>query len=93
MKKASAALKAARGSTQAATVSPRPRRRPHSSSYYTLAGRLLHQFGRQQRVLRTAGLPRFGNEQTYFLVRSPPLGIQLAVVAEGHLRDGGGGGR
>lgn len=37
-------------------------------------------------MLGGAGLPRFGNEQTYFLIGSSPLRIQLAVVAEGHLR-------
>lgn len=60
--------------------------RQHSSSYYTLAGRLLHQFGGQQGMLGGAGLPRFGNEQTYFLIGSSPLRVQLAVVAEGYLR-------
>lgn len=37
-------------------------------------------------MLGGAGLPRFGDEQTHFLIGSPPLGVQLAVVAEGDLR-------
>lgn len=37
-------------------------------------------------MLGGAGLPRFGNEQAYFLIGSSPLRIQLAVVAEGYLR-------
>lgn len=42
-------------------------------------------------MLGRVGLPRFGNEQTYSLIRSSPLGIQLAVVAEGYLRRREGG--
>lgn len=54
-------------------------------SYYTLIGRLLHQFGRQQGMLGRVGLLGFRNEQTYFLICSSPLGVQLTVVAERYL--------
>lgn len=39
-------------------------------------------------MLGGAGLPLFREEQAHFLVGSSPLGVQLAVVAEGHLREG-----
>lgn len=51
-------------------------------SYYALAGRLFHQFIREQGMLGRVRLLGFGNEQTYFLVCSPPLRVQLTVVAE-----------
>lgn len=54
-------------------------------SYYTLVGRLLHQFGRQQGMLGRVGILGFRNEQTYFLICSSPLGVQLTVVAERYL--------
>lgn len=58
---------------------------PHLVSYYTLIGRLLHQFGRQQGMLGRVRPPGFRNEQTYFLICSSPLRVQLTVVAERYL--------
>lgn len=55
-------------------------------SYYTFIGRLLHQFSREQRMLGWVGLLGFRNEQTHFLICSPPLRVQLTVVAERHLQ-------
>lgn len=54
----------------------------HLISYYTLIGGLLHQFGREQGMLRRVRLLGFRNEQTYFLICSSPLRVQLTVVAE-----------
>lgn len=59
--------------------------RPHLVSYYTLTGRLLHQFGRQQGMLGRVRPPGFRNEQTYFLICSSPLRVQLTVVAKRYL--------
>lgn len=59
--------------------------RPHLVSYYNLIGRLFHQFGRQQGMLGRVGPPGFRNEQTYFLICSSPLRVQLTVVAKRYL--------
>lgn len=56
----------------------------HPVSYYTLVSRLLCEFVREQGMLGGAGLLSFRNEKTDFLVCSPPLGVELTVVAEGH---------
>lgn len=56
-----------------------------SASYDAVAPRLLQRFGGEQRVLRGARLLGLRDEQTHLLVGSPPLGVELAVVAERHL--------
>lgn len=55
-------------------------------SYDALTGRFFHQFIREQGMLGRVRLLGFGNEQTYFLVCSPPLRVQLTVVAEWYLK-------
>lgn len=56
------------------------------NSYYTFTGRLVHGFGGEQGMLGGVGLLGFRNEQTYFLIGSSPLRVQLAVVTERHLQ-------
>lgn len=55
-------------------------------SYDALTGRFFHQFIREQGMLGRVRLLGFGNEQTHFLVCSPPLRVQLTVVAEWYLK-------
>lgn len=70
-----------------ATISPRTfiTNRLHLVSYYTVIGRLLHQFGREQGMLGRVWPLGLRKEKAYFLIGSSPLRVQLTVVAERHL--------
>lgn len=57
-------------------------------SYNGLIRCHLHQLGGKQGMLGRTGSLDIGDQQAYFLIGSPPLGVQLTVVAEGYLQKG-----